>query len=86
MFIETDSKYQSGFEISNYRGKISLIAAREYKDKVYQKWGELEIGKDKTKRLPVSVELGNSPEEAIKTLQATIEFIKAGKWEEKPFF
>ena len=27
MFIETDSQYGTGFEISEYKGKISLVAA-----------------------------------------------------------
>jgi hypothetical protein len=81
MFIETNPQYGTGFEISEYKGKISLISAKQGKDKVFQKWGEIEIGTDKTKRLPVSVELGDSKEAAVRTLQATIQFILAGKIE-----
>lgn len=79
MFIEVNSKYGTGFEITEYNGTISLVSARQYKDKVYQKWGEFEIGKDKTKHLPVSVELGEGPDKAIAALRAAAEFIKAGK-------
>jgi hypothetical protein len=88
MFIETNHQYGTGFEINEYKGKISLISARQGKDKVFQKWGEIEIGKDKTKRLPVSVELGDSKEAAVATLKATIQFILAGKMEtddDQPF-
>ena len=79
MFILTDRQYGEGFVINEYKGKISLIAARENEKsgKVYQKWGEIETGKDKTTRLPVSVSLG-SPDEAVKTLQATINAVQQG--------
>jgi hypothetical protein len=58
-FFLTDAQYSDGFELAEYNGTYSLIAARQSNDKVYQKWGELEIGKDKKKRLPVSVKLGD---------------------------
>ena len=80
MFIETDHKYGTGFEITEYKGTVRLVAAKQVGDKVHQKWGEIEIGKDKTKRLPVAVELGDK-EFAVRTLKAVIEFIHAGKVE-----
>ncbi len=79
MFLETNTKYGTGFEIQEYQGRISLVAARQYKDKIFQKWGDIEIGKDQTKRLPVAVELGDSKEAAVRTLKSTIEFILSGK-------
>jgi hypothetical protein len=54
MFIKTDLKYGNGIEINEFRGRISLIAATEKNGKVYQKWGDVEIGKDNKKRLPVA--------------------------------
>ncbi|HHT9146000.1 MAG TPA: hypothetical protein ACFYD4_10045 [Candidatus Wunengus sp. YC61] len=83
MFLETNQKYGTGFEISEYQGKISLVAAREYNGKVYKKWGEIEIGKDKTKHLPVSVELGEGKEAAVRSLKAAIQFILADKTEKE---
>ncbi len=75
-FYRTDEKYGEGFELSEYNGQFSLIAARESNTgKVFQRWGEIEIGKDKTKRLPVAVKLG-SRDEAIDTLEAVIEELK----------
>jgi len=71
-FICTNEQYSSGFEVNEYQGRISLISARESNGKIYQKWGEQEIGKDKTKRLPVSVELGSSREDAIENLKMAI--------------
>lgn len=78
MFILTDRKYGEGFEIKEFKGVISLIAAREdQKGKIWQRWGDIEIGKDKTSHLPVAIRLGD-PGEAIKTLEAAIKAIKAG--------
>ena len=66
--------------IKEYRGKISLIAAKESKEgKVFEKWGDIEIGKDLTAHLPVSVPLG-SPADALKTIEAIYKVIKAGKY------
>ncbi len=77
-FIKTDEQYGEGFEVSEYKGKIGLIAAREAKDgKVYQKWGDIETGKDSKKRLPVQVVLGTS-ERAIAALEEAIAIIKQG--------
>lgn len=84
MFILTDRQYGEGFEVNEYKGQISLIAAREANNgKIYQRWGEIETGKDQTKRLPVSVKLG-SKEDAIKTLQAVINCIKGGLYDGAP--
>jgi hypothetical protein len=87
MFVETDRKYNSGFEVTEYKGRVSFVKAREYKEKVYQTWGEIELGKDKTKRLPVSVEIGQSKEEAIKTLEYVIHYLKGTSFQqsEEPF-
>jgi len=71
-FIRTNEQFGSGFEVNEYQGRYSLISAREYQGKIFQKWGELEIGKDKTKRLPVAIELGMSREEAIENLKMAI--------------
>ena len=85
-FILTNQQYGSGFEVNEFQGRISLIAAREYNDKIFQKWGEIEVGKDKTKRLPVSVELGNSKEEAINNLKLAIAYLQGtGEGENVPF-
>jgi hypothetical protein len=88
LFIQTDEKWHSGFEVSEYNGKYYLTKARQYTDregneKVAQTWGELEIGKDKTKHLPVSVELGMGKEAAIKALEGAIEYLKGE--EDVPF-
>jgi len=75
-FIKTNEKYGTGFEVNEHNGKISLIAAREADNgKVYQKWGDIDTGKDKKTRLPVAVELGE-PEEAIQVLQEAIDLIR----------
>lgn len=83
MFIETNSKYGSGFVIQEYNGKISLVSARQGKDKVWLKFGEIEVGKDKTARLPVSVDLGEGPESALRSLRSAAEMIKAGKYDKQ---
>jgi len=81
-FIETNEQYHSGFQVNEYRGKYSLVAARTWTDregneKISQEWADREIGKDKImKRLPVSVEIGNSKEEAIRNLQLAIDKLK----------
>jgi len=81
-FIETNKQYHSGFQVNEYRGKYSLIAAhtwtdREGNEKINQEWAEREVGRDKVmKRLPVSVEIGNSKEEAIRNLQLVIDKLK----------
>jgi len=41
MFITTNEKYQGGFVIQSYKGKISLVAARQGKDKTYLKFGAI---------------------------------------------
>ncbi len=79
MFIKTDLKYGNGIEINEFRGRISLIAATEKNGKVYQKWGDVEIGKDNKKRLPVAVDLGDNKEMAISTLRAVIAFLQREK-------
>lgn len=77
MFFLVDRKYGEGFVVSEFKGKVSLIAAREDQaGKIWQRWGEIEIGKNKTAKLPVSVPLGE-PSEAIKVLQAAINAIRA---------
>ena len=82
MFVETDSKYHSGFEVVEYKGKWSLIRAKQGTDKVWQVWGDIEIGKDKKKRLPVAVELGDR-QEAIEALERVLDWLKGE--EEMPF-
>jgi hypothetical protein len=73
-FFLTDNKYDEGFVISKYDNKWQLIAARKPQDKVFEKWGDLEIGKDKKKRLPVSVSLGDDPVAVLsKVIEALIE-------------
>ncbi len=84
MFIITNEKYQTGFEIQNYKGRIQLVSGKQGRDKVFLKFGEIEVAKDKTQRLPVSVEIGDSKEAAVRTLQAAIQFILAGKVESGP--
>ena len=81
MFIETNTKYHSGFEIQEYEGKFSLVSARKPDNKVYIVWGEIEIGKDKTKKMPVRVDLG-SKEQAISALKQAIAFLSS---DEVPF-
>lgn len=75
-FFLTDSQYNRGFELSEYKGEWSLIAARQWEGrdgsmKVSQTWGEIEVSKDKTKHLPVAVKLG-SKQNAIDTLKAVL--------------
>jgi len=45
-FIRTNEQYNSGFEVNEYQGRYSLISAREYQGKIFQKWGEIETGRD----------------------------------------
>jgi hypothetical protein len=76
-FFETDEKYHEGFVISEYNGKISLIAARKYtkdgEEKIVQIWGDVEVGKQKTKkRLPMAVNLGTEPEAVLIKLLAAL--------------
>ena len=73
-FIETNEKYHSGFVVQEYKGIYSLVSARQYETrdgemKTALRFGEIEIGKDKTARLPVAVELGSTKEEAIQNLR-----------------
>lgn len=81
-FIETNEQFHRGFQVNEYRGKYSLIAARAWTDregneKISQEWADREIGKDKViKRLPVSVDIGNSKEEAIRNLKLAIDKLK----------
>lgn len=76
-FIETSEKYHSGFVVQEYKGIYSLVSARQYETrdgemKTALRFGEIEIGKDKTARLPVAVELGSTKEEAIETLRIVL--------------
>ncbi len=60
LFFLTNEKYSSGFVLNEYKDEFSLIAAREGKNgSIFQQWGDLEVGKDKTKRLPVAIRLGD---------------------------
>lgn len=73
-FFETNSQYHSGFVIQEYKGKWSLVSARQYETrdgemKTALRFGEIEIGKDRTAKLPVAVELGSTKEEAIQSLR-----------------
>lgn len=52
-------------ELSEYNGKLSLIAVREFKGEYYQQWGRLELGKERKlsdKAQPFKIELGNQTE------------------------
>ena len=69
-FFMTNEKYKEGFVVSEYNGTWQLIAAKKGEDRVFEKWGEMEIGKDKTTRLPVSISLGTNPTTVIKKLLA----------------
>lgn len=78
MFILTDRKYGEGFVIKEFKGVVAFISAREATNgKIYERWGDIEIGKDKTSHLPVAIRLGD-PGEAIKTLEAAAKAIRAG--------
>ena len=70
-FFLVNEQYGEGFELNEYNGEYSLIAARQSGEKVYQRWGDIEVAKDKKKRLPVSVRLGNK-ERAIDTLRKVL--------------
>ena len=83
-YIETSEQYHSGFELSEYGGKYRLIAAKKPQDKVYQQWGELEIGKDKTTKLPVAVEIGNTKDEAIANLLLVIGMLQGEAENNRP--
>ena len=72
-FFVTNEKYKEGFVLSEYKGRWQLIAAKQGTDKVFEKWGEIEIGKDKTKRLPISVDLGENPVAVLKEVIATLD-------------
>jgi len=73
-FIETNERYRNGFIVQEYKGVFSLVSARQYEardgeTKTALRFGEIEIGRDKTARLPVAVELGSTKEEAIQNLR-----------------
>lgn len=76
-FIETNEKYHSGFVVQEYRGTWSLVSARQYETrdgemKTALRFGEIEIGKDRTAKLPVAVEIGSTKQEAIETLRIVL--------------
>lgn len=76
-FFETNSQYHSGFVIQEYKGKWSLVSARQYETrdgemKTALRFGEIEIGKDRTAKLPVAVEIGSTKQEAIETLRVIL--------------
>ncbi len=72
-FFCTNEKYKEGFVLSEYKGRYQLIAAKQGSEKVFEKWGELEIGKDKTKRLPISVDLGDDPVPVLKAVLSALD-------------
>ena len=77
-FFVTNEKYKEGFVLSEYKGRWQLIAAKQGSDKVFEKWGEIEISKDKTKKLPVSIDLGEKPVEVLRSvIESLIETIEA---------
>ena len=78
IFIMTNPEYNEGVLVTTYKGKYRLIAAKQGKDKVFQTWADVEIGKDKKKRLPVSVNLGADP-------VAVLEKIREAISDENPF-
>jgi hypothetical protein len=77
-FFETNPKYHEGFVVQEYGGQFSLIAARKYttkdgEDKIAQTWGDVEVGKLKTKkRLPMAVNLGSDPAKVLTELLAVL--------------
>lgn len=83
IFFKTNDQYNTGFTLNEYKGTFSLIAARESNDKVYERWGDIEIGKDKKKRLPVSVELGEV-KAAISVLRAVIDKLEGNPQQGTP--
>jgi len=80
-FFITNPKYKEGFVVKEYNGQVQLIAAKQGTDKIYETWGEIEIAKDKKKRLPVAVNLGSDP---IAVLTLLMEHISS-KGEAPPF-
>ena len=80
-FFETNEQFHSGFVIQEYRGRWSLVSARQYDTKEGERkttlrFGMIEIGKDKEARLPVAVELGSTRQEAIETLRIAIRHLE----------
>lgn len=72
-FFVTNEKYKEGFVLSEYKGRWQLIAAKQGTDKVFERWGEIEIGKDKTKRLPISIDLGENPVDVLNEVIAALD-------------
>ena len=72
-FIVTDQKYNSGFTIDEYNGKISIVNARQADDgRTWIEWCFPQKRKDGEnvpgdKALPWKILLGKNREEAIKT-------------------
>lgn len=78
LFIETDKEWHRGIEISEYKGKIQLVQARQWQGEIKQSWADQEVGKDKKMRLPVSVTLGASKEDAIANLYLMLQELNGG--------
>ena len=72
-YVCTDTKYNRGVLLNEFKGEYSIVGANEGKDgKIYMDFGEAEVGKDKRKvRLPLAGKLGNR-QQAIDVLRTMI--------------
>jgi len=85
-YIETSEQYHSGFKVDEYKGKISLTAARTWNGEVKLQWAKQEFGKEKVeKNLPVKVEIGNTKDEAIANLLLVIGMLQGEAENNRPF-
>jgi hypothetical protein len=89
-FIITSEQWGSGFVIQEYKGRYSLVSARQYTDKQGERkttlrFGMIEIGKDKEARLPVAVELGSTTQEAIEALLIAIKHLEGEEGQGAPY-
>ncbi len=64
---------KTGIKVSEYKGVFSLTGCRLYQDKLYENWGRLELGKDKTvseKAQPFKCVLGDTKTAEVSLLAA----------------
>ena len=80
-FIITDQKYNSGFTIDEYNGKISIVNARQADDgRAWVEWCYPQKRKDgenvpHTKALPWKILLGADRAEAVRSLKSLLAIV-----------
>lgn len=81
-FVETDSEYGRGIGVNIYKGKYSLVEARENKSgEIWMEWGYRSVRENgqsvpSEKTFPMSLRIGDTQEEAEETLKQLLDIVR----------